>query len=451
LISLIKKVKETINMHLIGIDIGTSKIGGILFDFKGKKSETVLRENNSAINLAYEWEKIQNPDKILLIVKEILFLFLLKINDIEGIGITGQMHGIIYVDKLGNPLSHLSKWQDGRGNLPLRKNMSYAVFLQRETGYPVSTAYGLVSLFFNYMNIAVPKNGSGICTIMDYVAIKLTGEKRSVIDCTNAVASGFFGLKKMKFYYEALIDVSIDPAVLSELVRQGEATGAYKNIPIYPAVGDNQASLLGSVKKLRESVPVYVGTSGRVSIYTDNYVFTKSLDIRLFIEGVYLLVGASLCGGISFTVLKNFFDQTIKLFCPPKLFQADFYTFANSIDPSVLKYKDSLKVKTLFNGTRANTSKKESIKNLSLENFTPENLVAGSFTGICDELYDYFKCLPETSVKKTRFLVGSGDAIRKNTILLKVFEKRFGLNYLCLNIQRRVHSEQGAVQLLEAK
>ena len=38
--------------------------------------------------------------------------------DIAVIGITGQMHGIVYTDCNGMAISPLYTWQDGRGNLP---------------------------------------------------------------------------------------------------------------------------------------------------------------------------------------------------------------------------------------------------------------------------------------------------------------------------------------------
>ena len=35
-----------------------------------------------------------------------------------SIGLTGQMHGIVYLDREGRCISPLYTWQDGRGNLP---------------------------------------------------------------------------------------------------------------------------------------------------------------------------------------------------------------------------------------------------------------------------------------------------------------------------------------------
>lgn len=96
--------------------------------------------------------------------------------DIKGIGITGQMHGIVYTDIQGNAVSPLYTWQDGRGNLNYRENQSYAAYLSDITGCPVATGYGLVTHFYNVQNRLVPTNATKLCTIMDYAVMKLSGK-----------------------------------------------------------------------------------------------------------------------------------------------------------------------------------------------------------------------------------------------------------------------------------
>ena len=63
--------------------------------------------------------KAQDPEKIWRIVKGCIDVLLEEHGDPACIGITGKMHGMLYVDACGEAVSPLYTWQDGRGNLPL--------------------------------------------------------------------------------------------------------------------------------------------------------------------------------------------------------------------------------------------------------------------------------------------------------------------------------------------
>jgi len=341
------------------------------------------------------------------------------------------MHGILYVDKDGKVISPLINWQDGRGNLMIQENLSYADFLVKETGYRVASGFGLVTHFYNLKNKLIPDNTYKLCTIMDYVIMQLTREKTPRIDPSNAASLGFFDLKSMKFDVKSIRNVSMDPDILPEVVRSGEIAGLYKKeIPVYTAIGDNQASVLGSIRELKKSILVNIGTSGQISIYSDEFVKVNALETRPFPGGGYILVGASLCGGVSFNILKSLFEKTIEMFCQRIPSKVDFFKLANSIDPGLLDNNDPLNIETLFNGSRANQSRRGSINNISMENLTPQNLITGFFAGVCNELYDFYKIIPDRIKAETSVLIGSGNAIRKNSLLCKVFEKRFGHNLL---------------------
>lgn len=93
-------------MKVIGIDMGTTSICGILAEVETGcviKSRTLA--SNAFLNGCAEWEKIQSVEKIILAAEEILESFLC--DDVVAIGVTGQMHGIVYVNKEGKSESPL--------------------------------------------------------------------------------------------------------------------------------------------------------------------------------------------------------------------------------------------------------------------------------------------------------------------------------------------------------
>jgi sedoheptulokinase len=410
-------------MHYIGIDIGTSSICGVAYDSENKSFESVTRNNAAYIESSFAWEKTQDPSIIMNIVVEIIQDFTARY-DIKGIGVTGQMHGILYVDGRGDALSPLYTWQDGRGEQAFRDNVTYAQYLSEKTDYPLATGFGLVTHFYNQKHGIVPSGAVKICTVMDYATMKLSGSKSPLMDYTNGAALGFFDLKRLCFDTKAMENVGVDTSFLPELKPSGTPLGYYKgNIPVYSAIGDNQASFIGSVGDIPHSVHITIGTSSQISVYSDKYVSVPSLDTRPFPDGGYLLVGAALCGGQSLAVLKVFFETTLKFFGANTSELPDIY---ERMTATPFKNSDELPVvETLFNGTRSKPWRKGTISNISTTNFTPENLILGFLKGISSELYNFFRKIPPKIKKDKTVWVGSGNGIRKNPLLINILEKQF--------------------------
>jgi sedoheptulokinase len=411
-------------MRFIGIDLGTTSISGVALDLEEGASAAVSRQNNYNLGSKKAWESLQDPELIAGIALEIVDQFMSDGHEIAGIGITGQMHGILYVDKDGNPLSPLFSWQDSRGNLLYKNNRSYAEFLTQKTGYPVASGYGLVTHFYNACNNLIPPNAAKLCTIMDFVVMKLTGRKTPLIDPSNAAALGFFDLNKFRFDEGILKKIAIDRRILPEVRPSGELAGYYKEtIPVYVGIGDNQASFLGAVRDLRNSILVNIGTSAQLALYSTGYVRINTFETRPFPGGGYLLTGAALCGGKSLSILKTFFEDTVKLFghSPDKV--VDFYQIISMMEDTALT-KDLPKVAPFFNGRRTDPRARGVISNLSLTNFTPENLIVGFIKGIVDEIFEFYQKIP-VKLKRKQFLIGAGNTIRFSKLLCRNLEDRF--------------------------
>ena len=412
-------------MHFIGIDIGTSSISSVAYDYEKKKIESVTLENDATLLSAATWEKIQSPHRIIEIVEKILEDYTSRYADIQGIGVTGQMHGILYVNAQGEAVSPLYTWQDGRANQFYRNDRTYATFLSEETGYDLATGFGLVTHYYNQVNGLVPDGAGQICTIMDYVVMKLTGRRTPLTDYSNGASLGFFDLERLSFDCDALKKVGIDASLLPELAGSSCCCGYFKgDIPVYPAIGDNQAAFLGSVRDRRKSLHITVGTSSQISVYSEKFLKIPTLDTRPFPGGGYMLVGAALCGGQAFVMLKDFFEKTLEKFIEKLPSKLDVYEVMTS-----LSYKDDSNdlpvVETLFDGTRFSPDKRGTIVNISLDNFTPDNLILGFLKGISRELYNFYTCLPDDIKNQKDIIIGSGNALKKNPLLCRAFKEQF--------------------------
>ncbi len=386
-------------MQIIGIDLGTTSVCGVVIDCEtGKviKSKTV--NSDAFIDTPKPFEKIQSPDKIISIAKDILNSFISE--DTVSIGVTGQMHGIVYTDKDGNAISPLYIWQDQRGNEQYG-DTTYAKHLGSNTGY------GNVTDFYNRINGIRPENAVGYSTIHDYLVMQLCGLKKAKVHISDAASFGLFDLESKTFRYDCDIDV----------VDGYSVAGTYKNIPVSVAIGDNQASVFSTLSD-EDGVLLNVGTGSQVSVVSDKIIESENLETRPYFEDKYLIVGAALCGGRAFAVLKDFYKALLSTVC-----DADDGKVYKIMDQMLESTASSLlTVDTRFSGTRADNSILGSITGISTENFTPQNLTFGVVEGMVDELFALYK---EMNIKKS-FLYGSGNGLRKNKPFINLAEDKFG-------------------------
>lgn len=93
-------------MKTLGIDIGTTTISAaVLEDGQFLASET--RANGAFIPSALACAREQDVEKITQTALSVVQMLFERYPDIHSIGVTGQMHGILYVDADGNAVSPL--------------------------------------------------------------------------------------------------------------------------------------------------------------------------------------------------------------------------------------------------------------------------------------------------------------------------------------------------------
>ena len=407
-------------MKILGLDIGTTTVSAVVVE-DGQVLSSLTRPNGAFLTGVESWEKSQNPAVIRRTALSSVEALFEQYPDIGRIGVTGQMHGIVYLDAQGEPVSPLYTWQDGRGELPLADG-TYVSFLKDRTGYPVATGYGLVTHYYNLNNGLVPENAVVFCTIHDYIAMILAGQTTPVTDPSDAASFGFFKVEQGEFDLNALKAVGIDPAMLPALAKTPKI-GTYKDkADVFVAIGDNQASFLGSTAGNLHCMLANVGTGSQFSVYSEEYLHCEGLETRPFPGGGYLLVGASLCGGRAYALLENFFRMTGRMLgCEV----GSAYDAMAALLEGSEKPGDVPVVTPLFQGTRQDPSLRGSLSGLSTENFTPLHLIWGMMEGMTDELYQMYR-LYLASGGKPVALMGSGNGLRKNKYLQRCFSDAFG-------------------------
>ena len=387
-------------MKAIGIDLGTTSICGVLLDGdSGKVLSKYTLQSEAFLQSAHSWEKIQDTEKIISLAKEIIEQLLKKgAEDVSVIGITGQMHGIVYYDEQGKAVSPLYTWQDQRGNLAYQ-DTTYAGALGSCTGY------GNVTDFYNRVNGIRPKEAAGYCTIHDYLAMHLCGLKRAKIHTSDAASFGCYNLENRTFSYDNT----------EEVLDGFHIIGTYRGIPVSLAIGDNQASVFSTLAD-KKALLVNIGTGSQITVISDRIVNADDVECRPYFEGKYLLVGAALCGGRAYSILKNFYQELLQTVGVT----TDVYQVMNRLLEG--KTESSLTVDTRFAGTRRQPLLTGSITGITTENLTPGDLTYGVLQGMIDELWQLYR---KMDVKRHN-VIGSGNAIRLNPTLIRIIEQQFG-------------------------
>ena len=278
----------------VGVDIGTTTISSVVICPKtGATYGVYTMRNGSDIPSKRPEEKMQDAKRLIERATRLLDFLVDKFSPDAAIGLTGQMHGIVYSSD-AEVLSPLYTWQDGR------VSAEFCDELRRLTGCGVAPGYGLATQIYLQRAGGLPESARYISTIMDLFTAKLCGLSRPVSHATNAAGLGFFDLKKGSFDAAALEKCGAAADILPAVTAKTEIIGEYRGIPVAVAIGDNQASFLGAIREQKCSALANFGTGSQISLVTDEIegkAIGGEIEVRPYVDGRYLLCGSALCRG----------------------------------------------------------------------------------------------------------------------------------------------------------
>ena len=399
-------------MKSIGIDLGTTSISVNVVSFPSLTvwgKETL--ETGGFLESPHSWERAQDPKSVLFRVRQVLDSLLDQCPDVHSIGVTGQMHGILYVDADGNAVSPLYTWQDGRGGLPLSQGKS-ACQLLGEKGARCAPGYGMGTHLYNLKMGLVPPEAQSFCTLADWLGMALTGRERPLLHQSQAAALGLYNSASRSFQEEIARSVEMNPALFPSVTGELSLLGEYRGVPVSVSLGDNQASFLGSVRRARQTLLVNVGTGAQISLYAERPFQAPGAESRPFLGSSCLLVGSTLCGGAAYAALEGFFREYAVAAGAPDQPQYDVMARLLADAPG-----RPWQVCTAFSGTREDPSASGSVQGLRREDLHPAGFIAGVIYGMAQELYSLYQAMKPGAGLPPQKLVASGNGVRRNPCL----------------------------------
>lgn len=316
--------------YLLGIDIGTSGTKTILIDEEGNVRARATQEY-PLYSPKPQWSE-QDPEDwwtaSCATVREVLQKSGVEPRDIKGIGLSGQMHGSVFLDKNDRVLRRALLWNDQRtqaecdwitqtvGREKVVDLISNPVLTGFTAGKIVWLRNNEPELYAQVAKVLLPK---------DFVRLRLTGEYATEV--SDASGTALFNVRGRVWSDEMLAAIDIprewmptcyESQEISGRISEEAArlTGLEVGTPVVGGGGDQAAGAVGNGIVETGIVSSTVGTSGVVFAFSDEPVVDPQLRLHTFchaVPGKWHLMGVMLSAGGSLQWYRDTFAMPEKV------------------------------------------------------------------------------------------------------------------------------------------
>ena len=311
-------------MKLLGIDVGTSGTRAVLLDSDGRVLGSATAAHPAFTSPHPGWAE-QHPDDWWAAVCSAILECLARGNtaasEISGVALTGQMHGLVLLDRDGRVLRPSIIWCDQRTEVECSEITEKigAARLIELTANPALTNFTLPKIWWVQKHEPeVWARAGAILLPKDYIRLRLSGSRAT--DVADASGTLLFDVANRQ-WSRAMMEASrLNPDLLPTVFESCEisghvsdegarATGLRAGIPIVTGAGDQAAGAVGAGIVRPGTVSATIGTSGVVFAATAGPVRDPAGRIHTFCHAVpqrWHVMGVTQSAGYS---LRWFRDQ----------------------------------------------------------------------------------------------------------------------------------------------
>lgn len=317
------------NEYVLGVDLGTSGTKTVLFDKQGRAIASASREY--PLDQPRNGWAEQDPECWWQAARETIRQVIGESGvapaQIRGLGISGQMHGLVLLDENGQVLRKAILWCDGRTQQECDEitRIVGRERLIRITANPALTGFtaGKV-LWVRRHEPEIWKQVRHILLPKDYVRFRLTGEYGS--EMSDASGTNLLDVPRRCWSGAMLDALDLDATLLPPLMessdaagtvtsRAAEETGLQPGTVVAAGAGDNAAAAVGTGVVTAGKAFATIGTSGVVFAHADQVQIDPKGRVHTFcaaVPGAYTVMSCTLAAGLS---LKWFRDQFCQAEC----------------------------------------------------------------------------------------------------------------------------------------
>ena len=299
----------------LGIDIGTSGTKTLAINAKGK----ILGEANATYPSYHPrplWSE-QDPEDwwqaTVKTVREVMKKAKLKAADVKSIGLSGQMHGSVFLDKDGNVIRKALLWNDQRTAAEcdeIERRAGGRKKLIQMVANPALTGFTAPKIL--WLRNREPRNFDKTAKILlpkDDVRRRLTGEMAT--DVSDASGMLLLDVKKRNWSKRLLSKLELDESLFARCYESEEVTGtltreAAKKLGlttdcvVVGGAGDCAANGVGTGVVKSGVLSTSIGTSGIMFVHSDKVEIDPQGRLHTFchaVHGKWHMMGVSLTGG----------------------------------------------------------------------------------------------------------------------------------------------------------
>lgn len=302
--------------YLLGIDIGTSGVKTVLFDENGRTVASAIRDY-PLMTPQPGWAE-QNPEEwwrgTIDSIRAVLSKSKVNAREIKGIGLSGQMHGSVFLDKAGKVIRPCILWCDGRTEKQC-EYITQKVGKEKLHRYTSNRALaGFTAPKVVWLQQKELKNFKKVHTLLlpkDYIRYKLTGEL--ACEVSDAAGTLLFNVKKGIWSKEVLKALQIPESwlpkvyqstdVCGEITKEvSRVTGLAEGTPVVGGGADNTCGAIGTGVVKEGRVLSSIGTSGVIFAPTTKVKVDPKERVHTFnhsVPGQWYLMGCMLSAGLS--------------------------------------------------------------------------------------------------------------------------------------------------------
>ena len=310
-------------MKFLGIDVGTGGSRAVLINENGAifASATIEHEPFASPNIG--WAE-QNPEDwwraSAAAIRSVLEN--IKAEEIGAVGLSGQMHGAVFLDKFDKVLRPSIIWCDQRtekqcADLTKKIGAEKLIELVSNPALPNFTLTKMLWVRENEPEIW--KQTELVLLPKDYVRFRLTGDKAT--DVSDASGTLLLDIENREWSSEILAAVEMSENLLPKLYESAEITGVIsaecaaetglkEGTKVVAGAGDNAAGAIGMGVVRRGAVSATIGTSGVIFAVTDKPSIDLKGRIHTFCHAVpnrWHVTGVTQAAGFSFRWFRDNF------------------------------------------------------------------------------------------------------------------------------------------------
>lgn len=308
--------------YFIGIDLGTQSVKVGIYDERCKQLS--IESSNYQIMTPKTGFAEQDPDDwwektIEALKRAISSLPKGAIKDIKAIGLSGQMHSPVMLDKNLKPIYPAVIWADQRSqNEAQFIRDSLGDKLGEICGSDIATGFmASTLLWFKNNRSDIFKKIHRVVLPKDYLKIKM-GFPAST-DYSDASATLLFNIRTREWSEEILKTLDFDPSIFPPLYHSSsivgqlgsetkEILGVQGECWVVAGASDQSCAIIGNGVIQKGEILVNIGTGGQVISVIDNPVYDPLLRTHTFchvFENSWYIMGAMLSAGLSLSWFKS--------------------------------------------------------------------------------------------------------------------------------------------------